>query len=292
MRAGGRFRTAVAGGLAALLCATTLSGCGPEVDGAVRRPSPRPSPTPVWDRSPASIAAVGDSITRGFDACQVLADCPEVSWSTGTDSTVKSLALRLLGPTGAAARSWNLARTGARMAELPGQMALAAAEKPELVTVMAGANDACRDSPELMTPVADFKASFTAAMARLRAGAPKAQVYVTSVPDLKRLWSTGRGNPMSRQIWKLGICGSMLADAEDVSASAEKRRAQVHARVVAYNAALREVCAADTRCRYDGGAVFGFAFDGEQLSPWDFFHPSKDGQARLAEIAYRQVTKA
>ncbi|WOX24547.1 SGNH/GDSL hydrolase family protein [Streptomyces solicathayae] len=291
MRAGRRFRTAVAGGLAALLCAATLSGCGPETVGAAARPSPKPSPTPVWDRSPASIAAVGDSITRGFDACSVLADCPEVSWSTGTETAVNSLALRLLGPAGAAARSWNLARTGARMAELPEQMARAAAEKPELVTVMAGANDACRDTPELMTPVADFKASFAASMARLRAGAPKAQVYVTSVPDLKRLWSTGRDNPMSRQIWKLGICGSMLADPEDLGADAEKRRARVHERVIAYNGALREVCAADPRCRYDGGAVFGFAFDGEQLSPWDFFHPSKDGQARLAEIAYRQVTR-
>jgi lysophospholipase L1-like esterase len=26
------------------------------------------------------------------------------------------------------------------------------------------------------------------------------------------------------------------------------------------------------------------------LSQWDWFHPSVDGQARLAEIAYRTVT--
>ncbi|WP_406860732.1 SGNH/GDSL hydrolase family protein [Streptomyces sp. HUAS MG47] len=293
MRAGRRFHRTVAGGAAALLCAAALSGCGPDDGGTMAaRPTPKPSPTPVWDRSPASIAAVGDSITRGFDACQVLADCPEVSWSTGTDATVDSLALRLLGPEGAAARSWNLARSGARMAELPQQMALAAAERPELVTVMAGANDACRERPEQMTPVADFRASFSTALARLRSGAPKAQVYVTSVPDLKRLWSTGRTNPMSRQIWKLGICGSMLADAEDTSPAAEERRNLVRARVVAYNEVLREVCATDARCRYDGGAVFGYPFGDAQLSPWDFFHPSKDGQARLAELAYRQVTRA
>ena len=57
--------------------------------------------------SPESVAAVGDSITRGFDACSVLADCPEASWSTGTDSSVRSLAVRLLGASGAATRSWN-----------------------------------------------------------------------------------------------------------------------------------------------------------------------------------------
>ncbi|MFB7862291.1 SGNH/GDSL hydrolase family protein [Streptomyces sp. NPDC056069] len=274
----------------ALLCAATLAGCsagGPDLVA----PAPRPRPTPVWNAAPASVAAVGDSITRAFDACSVLADCPEVSWATGTDSTVNSLALRLLGPAGVAGKSWNLARSGARMAELPEQMAAAAAQGPELVTVMMGANDACRDRPEQMTPVEEFRASFTAALGRLRAGAPKAQVYVSSVPDLHRLWETGRVSPTGRQVWRLGICGAMLADAEDLSPAAEKRRSRVRERVVAYNGVLREVCAKDARCRYDGGAVFGFAFEGRQLSPWDFFHPSKDGQARLAEIAYRQVTR-
>ncbi|MFE5482439.1 SGNH/GDSL hydrolase family protein [Streptomyces sp. NPDC056527] len=293
MRGRQRFRATVASAAAALLLgAGTLTGCETAGPAATAAPKPRPTPrpTPVWDRSPASVAAVGDSITRAFDACSVLSDCPEVSWATGTDSTVNSLALRLLGAKGTAARSWNLARTGARMAELPAQMARAAAEKPELVTVMMGANDACRDRAELMTPVEEFRADFEASLAELRKTAPKAQVYVSSVPDLKRLWAQGKDSPMGRQVWKLGICASMLADAEDLSEPAEQRRTRVRDRVVAYNAVLKEVCAKDLRCRYDGGAVFGFRFDGEQLSPWDWFHPSKDGQARLAEIAHRQVT--
>ncbi|MFF5714821.1 MULTISPECIES: SGNH/GDSL hydrolase family protein [unclassified Streptomyces] len=292
MRGRRRFRTAVAAATAALLCGGALSGCtagGPEATPPVRASTPRPKP--LWDVSPASVAAVGDSVTRAFDACSVLADCPEVSWATGTDTAVNSLALRLLGPEKVATRSWNLARTGARMAELPAQMAGAAAEKPELVTVMMGANDACRPTPDLMTPVADFRADFETALARLRAGAPKAQVYVASVPDLRHLWSTGRVSPVGRQVWKLGICGAMLADAEDLGPAAEKRRAAVRDRVVAYNEVLGEVCAKDARCRYDGGAVFGFRFDGGQLSPWDWFHPSRDGQARLAELAYRRITK-
>ncbi|MFJ3902349.1 SGNH/GDSL hydrolase family protein [Streptomyces sp. NPDC090025] len=283
----------------ASLCVTALlAGCSgggasedtPGTGGAARTSSPRP--TPVWNPSPGSVAAVGDSITRAFDACTLLADCPEVSWATGTDTAVESLALRLLGPGEVAGKTWNLARTGARMAELPEQMAAAAAERPELVTVMMGANDACRDRAELMTPVADFRASFTAALGRLRAGAPKAQVYVSSVPDLRRLWETGRTSPTGRQVWQLGVCGSMLKDPEDLSPAAERRRGQVRERVVAYNQVLKEVCAKDVRCRYDGGAVFGFAFDQGQLSPWDFFHPSKDGQARLAELAYRQITRS
>ncbi|MEU5716501.1 SGNH/GDSL hydrolase family protein [Streptomyces sp. NPDC020403] len=287
-------RAAVASGTAVLVGAAALAGCTTGPDGAARSAprSPSPSTTPLWDVSPASLAAVGDSITTGFDACSVLTDCPEVSWATGSDGAVRSLAVRLLGAARAASHSSNHAVAGARIAQLPEQMALAAKERPELVTVMIGANDACRDSVRLMTPVADFRASFEASLRQLRGTAPKAQVYVSSVPDLKRLWSTGRVNPMGKQIWKLGICRSMLQDADDMGAAAVARREAVRERVVAYNGVLRDVCAKDARCRYDGGAVFDYRFTGEQLSPWDWFHPGRDGQARLAEIAYRAVTAA
>ncbi|MFG3505945.1 SGNH/GDSL hydrolase family protein [Streptomyces sp. NPDC047821] len=292
----GRIRTAAGwAAAAALVSGVALAGCeaapggGP---GAASRPSasPSPRPTPAWDTSPASVAAVGDSITRGFDACGLLVDCPEVSWATGGDARVNSLARRLVGPSALPARSWNLARSGARMAELPGQMAAAGAKRPGLVTVMAGANDACRDSTGLMTPVSSFRSSFEEAMRALRAVSPKSQVYVSSVPDLKRLWTTGRGSALGKQVWKLGVCRSMLGDADDVGAAAVERREEVYRRVVAYNEVLRDVCAKDRLCRYDGGAVFDYRFTGAQLSPWDWFHPSTDGQGRLAEIAYRIVT--
>ncbi|MFF5566520.1 SGNH/GDSL hydrolase family protein [Streptomyces sp. NPDC012623] len=277
--------------LTAVLVAGTgvLAGCDSSGSDAPDAEKKRTA-APAWNRSPESVAAVGDSITRGFDACAVLVDCPEVSWATGTDPGVRSLAVRLLGAPAAKKNSWNHATTGARMADLPDQMALAAQEKPELVTVMVGANDACRETTGQMTPVADFRVSFETALRRLRAEAPRTQVYVSSVPDLKRLWSTGRGNPLGRQIWKLGLCASMLRDAQDMSERARERRDTVYERVVAYNEVLRDVCAKDARCRYDGGAVFDYRFTGRQLSQWDWFHPSKDGQGRLAEIAYRNVT--
>ncbi|MEV6614028.1 SGNH/GDSL hydrolase family protein [Streptomyces sp. NPDC051051] len=267
-----------------------LGGDGPGGSGArERKARPSASPTPVWDTSPASLAAVGDSITRGFDACSVLTDCPEVSWATGDSGEVNSVAVRLLGAK-AATHSWNYAVTGARMADLPAQMARAAARRPTLVTVMAGANDACRVTAEAMTPVADFRAGFEEALRTLRRTAPKAQVYVASVPDLKRLWSQGRTNVLGKQVWKLGICPSMLGDADALDSAANLRRETVRQRVEDYNTVLEEVCAEDARCRFDGGAVHAFRFGTDQLSHWDWFHPSTNGQARLAEIAYRRIT--
>ncbi|MFE5889074.1 SGNH/GDSL hydrolase family protein [Streptomyces sp. NPDC056462] len=266
-----------------------VGGNSPEPSGSDAR-SARPKPTPTWDRSPASIAAVGDSITTGFDACSVLSDCPEVSWATGSSPRVDSLAVRLLGKAKAAERSWNYAVTGARMADVAGQMAQAVTRRPELVAVMAGANDACRDTTDAMTSVADFRTQFEDAMGTLREALPKAQVYVASVPNLMRLWEQGRTSPMGKQVWKLGICPSMLGDADSLTAAANQRRATVQERVEAYNDVLEQVCAKDRRCRFDDGAVYEFRFGGRQLSQWDWFHPSVNGQARLAEIAYRTVT--
>jgi len=176
------------------------------------------------------------------------------------------------------------------MADLPGQVAQAATRRPQLVTVMVGANDACRASTSAMTSVADFRADFEDALADLRKALPKTQVYVASVPNLKRLWSQGRTNPMGKQVWKLGICPSMLGDADALDSAAMPRRDTVQKRVEEYNKVLREECGKDRRCRFDGGAVYAYRFGTAQLSHWDWFHPSVNGQARLAEIAYRAVT--
>ncbi|MEV7419488.1 SGNH/GDSL hydrolase family protein [Streptomyces sp. NPDC089919] len=292
-------RTALAGAAAGLLVLVgAVSGCsaGDGGDGSGRggqsATRPERKTTPQWKANPSSIAAVGDSITRGFDACSVLADCPEASWATGNDPAVHSLASRLLGDAKAAGSSWNFARTGARMADLPGQMEAAVERRPELVTVMAGSNDACRASARAMTPVAAFRADFERALKELRSTLPRTQVYVSSVPDLLRLWEQGRGSPLGRQIWKLGVCPSMLADPEALDTPAVTRRQAVRTRVEAYNRVLKDVCGKDPLCRYDGGAVFRYPFTATQLSRWDWFHPGKDGQARLAELAHRQVTAA
>ncbi|MFI5679416.1 SGNH/GDSL hydrolase family protein [Streptomyces cellulosae] len=280
---------------AAAVAVLGVAGCdavggdspGPSGTGAHKA---KPSPTPTWNSSPASVAAVGDSITRGFDACAVLTDCPEVSWATGGSAQVDSLAVRLLGRARAAERSWNYAVTGARMADLPSQMGRAAARKPDLVAVMVGANDACRNSTAAMTSVTAFRAGFEDAMSTLRKSAPKAQVFVASVPNLKRLWSEGRTNPVGKQVWKLGLCPSMLGDADALDAAATERRDTVAKRVQDYNKVLEQVCARDRHCRFDGGAVYEYRFGTDQLSHVDWFHPSVNGQARLAEIAYRTVT--
>ncbi|MEU2083991.1 SGNH/GDSL hydrolase family protein [Streptomyces albus] len=264
-------------------------GSGAQRAESSARPHAKPAPRRIWDRSPSSLAAVGDSITRGFDACSLLADCTKVSWATGTADGVNSLARRLLSdPRG---KSWNYAVSGAVMADLPQQMRRAAAHKPGMVTVMSGANDACRPTVGTMTPVADFRASFREALRVLRAEAPKTQVYVSSVPNLERLWEQGRTNPIGQRVWGLGICQSMLKNPQSTAPADQERRQRVQQRVIAYNTVLKQECAKDLRCRYDNGAVFDYRFTPQELSNWDWFHPSQAGQRSLAELAYEQITR-
>ncbi|MEU5422973.1 SGNH/GDSL hydrolase family protein [Streptomyces sp. NPDC001407] len=289
-RAGRKVRGAVRAATAVVTAALLVTGCDDGKGGsATAEPKAKPSASagPAWRTRPGSIASLGDSITRGFNACSPLRDCPEVSWATGTK--VDSLAHRLLASPQTS--SWNLARTGARMSDLPAQMRAAVANKPQLVTVLLGANDACRADVGEMTPVDAFRTDFEQSVKELRTALPASQLYVAAIPDLKRLWSQGRGNSFAKSVWNWGICPSMLHDAGNVDAASTDRREQVVKRVGEYNAVLADVCRRDKLCRYDG-AVHEYGFTDGALSPWDWFHPSKDGQRQLADLAYRTITAA
>jgi lysophospholipase L1-like esterase len=253
-------------------------------------PVPLGTATAAAPPLPTRLASLGDSITRGFNACGFYVDCPSRSWSTGSSSAVRSHYLRVLaGNPAAVGHNVNAAETGARMADLAGQAAAAVAARPDYVTVLIGANDACTGSEATMTPVATFTEAFRSALATLAAGAPDARVFVASVPDVNRLWQVGKGSLAARTAWSLfGICQSLLARPLSTRQADVDRRARVHQRVVDYNAALAGVCATFAFCRFDGNAVFGYPFVLGQVSTWDYFHPNTSGQAALAEVTWQR----
>ncbi|MEU8106626.1 GDSL-type esterase/lipase family protein [Nonomuraea muscovyensis] len=235
---------------------------------------------------PDAMASLGDSITRGFNACGFFVDCTSRSWSTGSYATVNSHYLRLREANPSAV-AHNDARSGAKVADLPGQADRAVSQGVDHVTILIGANDACTSSEAGMTTVADFESRFRTAMGRLTTGLPEASVFVSSIPDVKRLWEVGRNSSSARAAWSaFSICQSMLADPRSTDPADAERRDRVRQRVSDYNAVLARVCAEQARCRYDGGAVFSHPFALSHLSTWDYFHPNTSGQRLLAEITY------
>jgi lysophospholipase L1-like esterase len=238
---------------------------------------------------PTSMAAVGDSITRGFDATLwgcFLSDCPQHAWGTGTSTSVDSHYERLvrLSP-GIRGRVWNDAATGAKMAQLAGQLATVAGRDVDYVTVLMGANDVCTSSPSTMTPVTTFTDSFRGALRTFTSGDPQAQVFVSSIPNIYQLWSLLRSRASGT--WRtFGICQSMLS-----SANTEATRQLVLQRVRDLNGALATVCAEFAQCRWDGLATFNTPFTTADVSTVDYFHPSLAGQAKLATTTWAQAVR-
>ncbi|SCG64562.1 GDSL-type esterase/lipase family protein [Micromonospora halophytica] len=238
---------------------------------------------------PSSMASLGDSITRGFNACGWYTDCTSRSFSTGDYSSVNShyLRVRALNPN-IGGRNHNDARSGAKSADMYGQAGTAVSQGVDYVTMLIGANDACTSSESSMTPVSTFRANIDAALNRLKAGLPNARVLVVSVPDIQRLWYVGKGSSSARSAWSLfGICQSMLANPTSTQQADVDRRNRVRQRVVDFNTQLAQACAAyGPNCDFDDNAVFNYPFALSQVSTWDYFHPNTSGQAVLASVSY------
>ncbi|MFC4534736.1 SGNH/GDSL hydrolase family protein [Sphaerisporangium dianthi] len=239
------------------------------------------------EQVPPVMAALGDSISAGFNACGWYVSCTSRSWSAGDHPSVNSHYVRLLG-FGQAVKGHNLnfAVPGSTSADLAGQAHKAMAAKAAYVTVLIGAQDACVSSEARMTPVSTYRARVDRALAVL---APTgAKVFVASIPDVKRLWRLGKDNLVARSFWALGhICPAMLANAASTAKKDQARRDRVRARVQDYNEAMRQACTAyGPGCRSDDGAVFAYPFTLDHISKWDYFHPNADGQRALARATF------
>jgi lysophospholipase L1-like esterase len=203
---------------------------------------------------PTSMAAVGDSITRAFDACCYYGDHLGQSWSTGDGwwDPIRSHYERIRAVNPAiAGRFYNYAENGARMASAPAQVGAAVSQGVDYVTILLGANDLCTSSPSTMTATQSFHDSFTAALTALDTGLPKARVFVSSIPDIYRLWQVLHTSWWAQAVWAYaGICPAMLS-----SSNTEADRQQVVARETEFNQVLADVCAQFKNCVWDGGAV-------------------------------------
>ncbi|MDM4718349.1 GDSL-type esterase/lipase family protein [Micromonospora sp. WMMA1363] len=253
-----------------------------------------PRPTRSAAAGAGGIAALGDSITTGFGSCLVLTSCQRNSWSTGNSLRVDSHYRRLLDQDSAVrGRAYNHARPGARAEALAGQAERAVRDKPERVTVLIGANDACRGGVEAMTPVKQFRTDVDRGLRVLRTKRPKARVLVVSIPDLYRLWEVGHTNERAVRAWRRGVCPALLANPTSTDPLDQARRDTVRKRIDAYNGQLAAACRAyGSRCRYDGGAAHRVRFTLDLVNPLDSFHPNAAGQDKLAEVTWRAWGRA
>jgi hypothetical protein len=170
------------------------------------------------------------------------------------------------------------------MATLKDQMGFALFQGADYITVLMGANDVCTKTVSGstgMTPTSTFRDQFEAAMAQT--DGKKVLVFVSSIPNVNRLYTLFSTNGSARFAWSIyGVCQSLLSS----RATAADRDA-VAKQVVADNDALRSVCALHAAtCAWDGGATYNVAFTTSDVSTVDYFHPSVAGQNKLASSAW------
>jgi hypothetical protein len=234
-----------------------------------------------------SFAALGDSITRAFDTCTLAyTDCPANSWATGANAAVGSWYLRLHGQNPVLADN-NDAKTGAKMADLPGQAASAVGQGADLVAILMGANDVCTSTVSSMTSTAVLGSELAQALTTLTTGNSTRQIYVSSIPNVYNLWSIFHNNLGANLVWGVArICQSLLANPRSTKPADVARRAQVQARTVADNTEIQAVCAQFPQCHFDNGAAYNVAFTTADVTTRDYFHPSVSGQAKAAAATW------
>lgn len=235
---------------------------------------------------PQVMVSTGDSITRGFDACGLLTDCTQVSYSTGTSPGSDSIYRHLLATDPHLVED-NDAEVGARASDLYSQMSLAIWQRADIVTVLIGSNDACANTVGEMTPVSDFRNSIQQAFGLFFTNRPGARIVLSSIPNLYRVWQVAHTNARARAIWTAaGICPSMLANPASLAKADQLRRVLVTLQIQKYNAALAAVCKAYRGCRWDGGALGRYQFTLADLSKYDYFHPAPQGHRALGVLSW------
>jgi len=269
-------------------------------------------------KPPAVMAALGDSITRAFNSdgpgCPTGPglDCPKNSWATGTNPLVHSVRERLDAAFPGQIVAQNDAVSGARAVNLLGQAQVAASQDPDFVLIEIGANDACASPP---TPTATFRSQVQTGLEVLVEANPKVYIQLMSIPDINNLRTIFTNPPDQNALtrWSLfGVCQGLLANPLSTAQADEERRAAFREQVITYNETLADVCAEFKRCRSDENTVFNSSFttadvatvvntSGLNIPPFnqipifgpgnpnstaDYFHPSLQGQAQLAEGAW------
>lgn len=142
-----------------------------------------------------------------------------------------------------------------------------------------------------------FEANVRAGLDELRAGLPNgATVYVMAIVDIYRLWQIGQdlkalGLIDCEVVWLATLfdiypCATMLSPA-----NSEADRQFTRGRIIAFNGILEDLVAeyeqADSHHHYAFTNVsFQYQFAPSQVSGFDCFHPSADGQRELSRVTW------
>ncbi len=189
------------------------------------------------------------------------------------------------------------ALSGANSFDLPAQAAAAVAQQATYVTLFMGHNDVCDDTFAGIPTDAEFEANIRAALDQYQAALPAgATIYLIGLVDIYSLWQLGDeldalGIIPCPLLWtttllELFPCATMLSPA-----NTEADRQFTRGRNLAFNQILEDLALEyeqnDPHHYYSySDVIFETRFVSSQVSDFDCFHPSAEGQRDLAESTW------
>jgi len=259
-------------------------------------------------RTPKRLSTVGDSITEAINAEEfnpfiIITPNHWASWANGYRgfwewllgrTNVNSHNQRISSKYGKRNRkNFMEALSGADSFDIGPQMSQSVNHSADYVTLFMGHNDVCQNDFADIPTDAEFEANVRAGFDQLQAGLPNgATVYTLSIVDVYKLWQLGPQlsgflGISCQTIWAttlLGIfpCGTMLNPL-----NSEADRQYTRGRIVAFNQILADLVAEydanDSHHYWELTTIpFDDTFVPSEVSPFDCFHPSAQGQKRLA----------
>ncbi len=232
------------------------------------------------------MAAIGDSITTGFNAKNPL-DNKSLSWSTGYTTTerVQSHYKRAQNVFDGEVYQLNMAKAGARSDAIEAQMENVAkslkGRELDYLTVMIGANDVCSWPADHGENLHQFDTRVRNTLDRALALNPDIKITLVPVPDMLRLYELGKATAACSARWKIfNICAPLLQnhDADE--------RAAFGQRVIDLNDSLAQIASEYSQSVHYAADVATFSFEKEDISGYDCFHPSWRGQDKIAEKSW------
>jgi lysophospholipase L1-like esterase len=263
-------------------------------------------------RTPFRLVVLGDSISDAINAEEAnprdlgLTRNRWASWAIGyaknrnrlDRSNVNSHSQRiraLFGTKGQ--KNWSPAEAGEDSGDLLKQAKKAVKKRADYVPILMGQNDVCGDDFDEIPTDAEFEANIRAGFDLMQAGLPPgATIYTLGIIDIYRLWQLGEELEVlgieCREIWdflssELIPCATML-DPDNSEADRQFTRG----RIIAFNGILADLVAeydaADAQHYWHfSNSTFETMFEVDDVSEFDCFHPSADGQRLIAEVSWQ-----
>jgi lysophospholipase L1-like esterase len=262
---------------------------------------------------PKRLSSVGDSITEAINAEEYNLFNPInpnhwASYANGYHgfwewlfgrTNVNSHNQRISSAFGSWGRkNYMEALSGADSYDLAQQTAQSVGHGAHYVPWLMGHNDVCQNSFAAIPTDAEFEANARAGLDNLKNGLPNgATIYVLAIVDIYKLWQLGDqltslGFIDCELIWATTLfgwfpCGTMLNPL-----NSEADRQYTRSRNVAFNDILQDLVAeynaTDSHHYYEFTTeTFDYTFVASQVSGFDCFHPSAQGQKELSRVTWQ-----